>query len=151
MSVRSGPWDPAEVADYLATAVIPVRLASQGDDFPIVQSLWYLRSDDVLWCCTQEDSVLARRLAREPRCGFEIAQESPPYRGVRGTGVATLHRQQAGEILDRLIDRYGQSGTSLARWLGSRAATEVAVRIEPVALWCWDYSPRMTGAERGHD
>jgi len=144
MTVRSGPWDPAEVAEYLDAAVIPIRLATQGDEYPIVQSLWYLRADDVLWCCTQEDSVLARRLGREPRCGFEIAEEDPPYRGVRGTGHATLHREQASTVLDRLIDRYGQSDTALARWLASRVATEVAVRIEPVALWCWDYSARMS-------
>jgi hypothetical protein len=32
----------------------------------------------------------------EPRCGFEVASDRPPYRGVRGQGVASLHPAEGG-------------------------------------------------------
>ena len=84
LSIRSGPWSPEEIRAYLTTVRIPVRLASNGRTYPLVQSLWFLFADDALWCCTRGDSVLARRLARDPHCAFEVSADEPPYRGVRG-------------------------------------------------------------------
>lgn len=143
--VRSGPWDLATVQDFLARTVIPVRLASQGS-FPMVQSLWFLPEGDCLWCATQQDSVLARRLAKDDRCGFEVSADAPPYRGVRGTGRARLDSGAAAQVLPRLIDRYqGPERTPLGDWLLSRLDTEVAIRIDGLAVTSWDYSTRMGG------
>lgn len=147
LAVRSGPWDDAVVRDWLARTVVPIRLATSGREFPLVQSLWFLLDDDALWCCTQADSVLARRLAREPRCGFEVSPDAPPYRGVRGTGRAVLDPGAAASVLPRLIDRYlGPTPGPLAEWLLSRLDREVAIRIDGLALTSWDYSARMTPA-----
>jgi nitroimidazol reductase NimA-like FMN-containing flavoprotein (pyridoxamine 5'-phosphate oxidase superfamily) len=140
--VRSGPWDLARIEDHLRTAVIPIRLASSGRRSPLVQSLWFTYADGALWCCTQADSVLARRLQRNPACGFEISADAPPYRGVRGSGMASLHPDEARHVLPLLIDRYVGPGP-LSDWLMSRLDTEVAVRIDGLALTSWDYSGRM--------
>lgn len=141
--IRSGPWSAAEIREYLDGTVIPVRLASHGA-YPIVQSLWFLPDGLDLWCATQSDSVLARRLRADDRCGFEVSADQPPYRGVRGTGHATLVPHAAADVLTRLIDRYLESADApLARWLLSRLDTEVAVSITPRTLASWDYSPRM--------
>jgi hypothetical protein len=142
-SLRSGPWDAAQVGDFLAGATIPVRIASQGAAHPLVQSLWFLPLDGQLWCCTKDDSVLVRRLARDGRCGFEISADVPPYRGVRGSATAELVPDAAPSLLPRLIGRYGQSDTPLAQWLLSRLDREVAIRITPTAITSWDYSARM--------
>lgn len=144
LTVHSGPWDSAAAADFLQQARIPVRVATHGT-YPLVQSLWFLIEDDVLWCATQADSVLVRRLARDDRCGFEVSPDTPPYRGVRGFGRATLHPDHASIVLPQLIDRYvpDREGT-LADWLLSRVDTEVAIRIEPVRVSTWDYAQRMT-------
>jgi Pyridoxamine 5'-phosphate oxidase len=143
MLIRSGPWSEAEVRSFLAATVIPVRLASMGT-FPMVQSLWFLPDGLDLWCATQSDSVLARRLRADGRCGFEVSADEPPYRGVRGTGHATLLPDAAAETLPRLIERYEVADDSpLATWLLSRIDTEVAVQVSPRALASWDYSPRM--------
>lgn len=143
MVVRSGPWSAAEVSSFLRDARIPVRLASSGH-YPVVQSLWFDFDGEHLWCATQADSVLARRLARSDRCGFEVSADAPPYRGVRGTGHARIDAQPAAEVLSRLIARYqGDEPTALSRWLLSRVDTEVAIRIEDLAVTSWDYSGRM--------
>lgn len=140
---RSGPWDDGQVRAFLADSVIPVRIASAGT-YPMVQSLWFVPDGVTLWCATQVDSVLARRLQGDDRCGFEVAPDSRPYRGVRGTGHATLVHEEAGQVLARLIDRYlTEDDTALAQWLLSRVETEVAIRVTPRTLASWDYSGRM--------
>lgn len=146
MTLRSGSWDAAQVQRFLEQSVIPVRLASSGRH-PLVQSLWFTPdADGSLWCATQQDSVLARRLSRDPRVGFEVAADTPPYRGVRGTGSASLDRSAAPEVLARLINRYlGLEETPLGRWLMSRVETEVAVHVTGLTVTSWDYSARMEG------
>ena len=144
MQVRSGPWDKEAIEDFLDSARIPMRLGSQGAGFPMVQSLWFLHEGTSLWCATRADSVLARRLSRDGRCGFEVSSDSPPYRGVRGTATATLLPEFAVDILPRLLERYEQSETALAIWLLGRREDEVAIRLDGLAVTSWDYSGRMS-------
>jgi nitroimidazol reductase NimA-like FMN-containing flavoprotein (pyridoxamine 5'-phosphate oxidase superfamily) len=139
----SGPWNPDQVRHYLTEHVIPIRVATSGSSGPIVQSLWYLFAADALWCCTQHDSVLVRRLRKDPRIGFEVSADAPPYRGVRGRGVASLDQAGAQEMLPRLIDRY-QAPTRLATWLMGRISSEVVLQISDLRLASWDFTARMT-------
>jgi hypothetical protein len=98
-----------------------------------------------LWCCTQKSSVLTRRLERDDRVGFEVAADTPPYRGVRGTGVAHLLDDNVQSTLQTLIERYqGTERTELSDWLLSRIESEIAIRIEPRTIASWDFSSRMT-------
>ncbi len=144
VEIRSGPWDLVAVEGFLDSAAIPMRLATQGRSWPLVQSLWFLFDDSALWCCTQRDSVVAQRLRTTPRCAFEIAADDPPYRGVRGRGMASLDPEPAGDLLERLIRRYlADQDSSLAGWLRARVADEVAIRIATLAVSSWDYTSRM--------
>lgn len=142
----SGPWSPTEVSDYLDTTVIPIRLSCvDRASWPRVFSLWYLRRDCEICCSTQAKALIASALAANPRCAFEIAADRPPYRGVRGRGLARVEPQPPEDILRLLIQRYlGDEESSLARWLLSRRASEVAIRIIPTHLHSWDYTRRMT-------
>ena len=144
VTLRSGPWTEAEIRTYLRRTCIPIRLATAGKASPLVQSLWYLFDDDALWCCTQADSVVAKRLRRNPNCGFEISADQPPYRGIRGTGLASLSAPDAADLLPKLFERYSSSSDSqLAAWLLSRIEHEVAIRIDHLVITSWDYSNRM--------
>lgn len=146
LTVRSGPWQAPEVEAFLASATIPVRLASNGRTYPLVQSLWFRYDAGALWCCTRADSVLVRRLTRDRHCAFEVSADLPPYRGVRGRGKATVLTEGAGTTLPALLERYlGGTDSPLATWLLSRLDEEVVIRIDDLVVTSWDYSARMAG------
>ncbi len=110
----------------------------------MVQSMWFDVHDGAIWCATQADAVIVRRLRADPRVGYEVAGDTQPYRGVRGQAVAEIVELGAADVLERLIHRYLDDPSSgLARWLRSRATSEVALRLTPVTMHAWDYSARM--------
>jgi nitroimidazol reductase NimA-like FMN-containing flavoprotein (pyridoxamine 5'-phosphate oxidase superfamily) len=141
----TGPWKNPRIAHHLDETVIPLRLACTSDaGWPVVVSLWYLYRDGVIWCATQRSSHVARVLAANPKCAFEVAGETPPYFGVRGQGTARLEPERGADVLESLIDRYlTDDNADLARWLRGRIETETAIAIEPVRMRSWDYSHRM--------
>lgn len=143
--MRSGPWSPTQIESWLDATVIPLRVASAGKRGPLVQSLWFQYASGALWCATQRDSVLARRIQRDANVGWEVSPDEPPYRGVRGTGHAHVvdDAAQVSAVLTDLISRYGQADTQLATWLLGRVESEVAVRIEDLRVTSWDFSSRM--------
>ncbi len=143
MEIRSGPWDQATVEAFLTDTVIPVRLATVGESGPLVQSMWFLHRDGAVWCSTQRSSVLFSRLSADPRCAFEVAADAPPYRGVRGRGIATFDDSDPAGLLETLIDRYLGDGGTLRQWLLSQASNEVSIRLDGLSVVSWDYSGRM--------
>lgn len=146
----SGPWDRATMESFLAGQVIPVRLATSGRSGPIVQSMWFDYVDGQIWCSTQADSVIVRRLRHDQRVGYEVAPDDPPYHGVRGRAIADVVHLGASEVLDRLIAKYLDDPDSrLARWLRSRSPTEVSLALTPLTMRSWDYSSRMGEPEPG--
>jgi len=145
---RSGPWSHEQVASFLAKTRIPLRLSCNGaSGHPLLASLWYLPQDGRLWCATQRSARIAELLERDPRCAFEVAPDAPPYRGVRGRGLATLEPGRGEAVLEALIARYLEDPHSeFAAWLRSRADRETAIAIEPQRMTSWDFSERMGAA-----
>ncbi len=146
MNVRpNSAWSESRIEQFLADARIPMRLAcNTSRGFPLVCSLWFELNDGALWCAVHEGSILARLLAEDARCAFEVAPNEPPYCGVRGQGRAHLLPRRGEETLAALIDRFlGGRDSELARWLLGRSANEIAVRIDPVWISSWDYGERM--------
>ena len=144
--IRSGSaWDKQQITQFLRDCIIPVRLAClSASGAPLVCSLWYLYDDDAIWCATQQSASVIKYLEQEPRCGFEVAPEAMPYRGVRGQGTAKLSVAAGEDVLLRLIDRYlGDRDTAFAAWLLKRSASEIAVKIEPDWMTAWDFGRRM--------
>jgi len=145
---HKGPWSTEQIQRFLQDIRVPVRIATNGAaGHPLLASLWFVPLGSELWCATQRGASVASLLARDPRCAFEVSVETPPYRGVRGTGIATLHDDRGEEILSALIERYlGDATSKLARFLLERADQETAISIEPKTLLSWDYKERMSDA-----
>jgi len=141
-----GPYSLVEAERYLRDTVVPLRLAcTTSTGWPLVLSLWYLYRDGALWCATSPRALILRHLEHDGRCGFEVAPNEPPYRGVRGQAQAVLIRGAGGGLLEQLIQRYlGTTDSPLARQLLSRATEEVAIRLTPTRVSSWDYRRRMT-------
>jgi hypothetical protein len=135
----------ADKKSLLSTYIAPVRISGvMSSGYPLICSLWFEYSDNALWCATQKTSKIARVLAVNPACAFELAPNEPPYFGIRGQGHASLHDENAGELLERLIQRYlGEGNSRLAEMLRSRVADEVVIRIVPEKVFTWDYRNRM--------
>jgi nitroimidazol reductase NimA-like FMN-containing flavoprotein (pyridoxamine 5'-phosphate oxidase superfamily) len=135
----------AKTKQYLRDVVIPLRLSCvSASGWPVVLSVWYLHRDGLFYCATQETARVVSYLRHEPRCAFEIAADHPPYCGVRGQGMATIDTTAGVEILEQLLVRYlGSAETRLGKRLLAQSHNEVAIVIEPVKVFTWNYTSRM--------
>ncbi len=140
-----GPWSADQIEHFLSHALIPVRIACNGAaGHPVLASLWFSPEGGKLWCATQRGARIVSHLTRDPRCAFEVSVESVPYRGIRGSGIATLHDERGDEMLRILLERYtGGTDSKLAKLLLARASEETAIAIEPRSLVSWDFAERM--------
>lgn len=131
--------------EFLDGIKIPLRLACTTESgWPIVLSLWFVYRDGRLYCATQESARVVEYLKNDPRCGFEIAEDRPPYCGVRGQAKARIHKDIGVAILEKLLLRYlGSLENPLAQKLLSREDTEVAIELEPIQVFKWDFRQRM--------
>ena len=145
----SSTYTEQQARDYLTQAQLPIRLACLGKadqqaPAPLVASHWFIFEDDKLWCISHKDSAFCRNLQHSPRCGFEIAADTMPYRGIRGQGVARLNPESGQKFLEKLMIKYAVGkNTQLGRFLLARAADEIAIAITPQWLTSWDFSDRM--------
>jgi len=100
-----------------------------------------------MYCATPQNAKVVACLAQEPRCGFEVAADQPPYCGVRGRALAKIDEYRGLEILERLLVRYlGGTDNSLAKGLLTRPYPEVAIQLEPQSSYTWNFSSRMAGS-----
>ena len=150
MKLVGGPWDRPQVVRWLRGARIPVRLAVLAPRGPLVVSLWYRYQDGALWCATRANADVVEHITADPRVGIEVGPDVPPYRGVRGTGRATVVPEDGRTMLDALLSRYlDPVNDDLAALLTRNADDEVAIRIDQLRLSSWDFSGRMQPQEAG--
>jgi len=146
VSQRSA-WDESVIEQFLKDTVIPLRISvNDKDGFPLICSLWYYYHNKNIYCATSSGSRVCDLLMQDGRCAFEVAPDSPPYRGVRGQANVTINYSIGKEVLKQLITRYlGNTHSSLAKWLLSRVESEVSLILKPVWISSWDYTDRMNG------
>jgi len=134
---------------YLAKVRIPIRIAcNMKNGWPVVISLWFIYDGGYLYCATQESARIVEYLLNNPRCGFEIAEDRPPYCGIRGRAKARIDKSLGPEILEKLLVRYlGDIHNSLAKKLLAKRETEVAIVLEPSQVFSWDFSGRMSNLD----
>ena len=125
---------------------IPLRLSYiRNDGFPAVISLWYQNIEGRIYCATQNSAKIVSFLQKNPQCGFEIAADKPPYKGVRGHGHAVVLPELGSEILEILISKYlGEQESTLSKFLRKNIQNEVAIQINPHSVQNYDYTSRMS-------
>lgn len=146
MSVSlNGPWTRQQIDEFLTGARWPMRLACHGSDgFPRVVSVWFRLQEGKLLSVSHRDSALVRLLRQDPRVGFEVSPNQPPYHGVRGQATVTLAPLADGDTLERLVERYlGDRESRVGNWLLSRKSEEILITLTPGRLFSWDYRERM--------
>jgi hypothetical protein len=133
------------VREYLMDSCIPIRLACINvDGWPNNSILWYVYLEERIFCATQRNAKIIEYLSGNPKCGFKVAGDLPPYRGVRGWGYAILDKVRGVEILYMLIKKYlRDEKSSLAYFLLRRNENEMAIEITPLSMFSYDYSDRM--------
>lgn len=134
-----------QVETYLEQTRIPLRLAcTEPSGWPVVLSLWFLYENGRIYCATRHDARVATYLTQNPRCGFEVAGDEPPYCGVRGQGDAEIDSAIGGEVLERLLVRYlGSTSNALSQKLLAHRDTELAIVITPRSITKWNFTKRM--------
>jgi len=149
---HKGPWSPADIDQFLTDTHFPVRLACiAGDGYPRVVSVWFMYRQGQLFCASHRSSQLVALLRANPRVGFEIGPNEPPYCGVRGQGDAQLDSDGGAGMLEQLLDRYlGGADSALAQWLLSRREEEMLITITPRRWFSWDYRQRMGEGQGAH-
>lgn len=141
----SGDWEAERVREYLESAVVPVRLATNTESgSPWMLSLWYRFEEGSLWCATRADADVVDYVEADDRVAFEVSTNEPPYMGVRGAGRATITPDAEKELLRGLLERYlGGTDSELAEGLLAPGRDEVRIEIDPGKVYAWDFSGRM--------
>lgn len=142
-------WNIARVTEFLHSAQLPLRVATvDGNGFPRLTSLWFRYAAGRIFCCTQQDAVIARHLRHNARVGFELAVNQPPYYGLSGHGEAAIVTQDARAWLEQMVEHYLEGrDPGLRKWLLSRIATEVVIEITPRRITSWDFRRRMSSPQ----
>jgi len=124
---------------------IPIRIAFvKPDGIPNVISLWYVFINEKIYCATQKSAKIVSYLKNNSECGFEIAADNPPYRGIRGEGTVRVIHENAQDVLNILIKKYlGEKESTLSKFLRANSKSEVTIEITPKKLLSYDYSKRM--------
>ena len=143
---NSSAWNQSRIFSFLSENTIPIRLAVIQDKHLLICSVWFSVDPEtlVISCVSHRKSQLVKSLMADPRVGFEIALNEPPYKGVRGKGNAKLTQENVSNTLHEVIVHFlGSPDSNLARWLLGRAEEEYVIKITPSWITSWDYSERM--------
>ena len=141
--------DLEKLDTVISDTKIPIRLASiKPNGTPSVVSLWYAFFDGKIYCATQKTAKIVSYFKQNPLCGFEIAGDKPPYKGIRGEGTVKIIPDKGQDILDVLIAKYlGKKESRLSQFLKQNSDGEVAIEITLKKIHNYDYSTRMKGCE----
>ncbi|MBD0360744.1 MAG: pyridoxamine 5'-phosphate oxidase family protein, partial [Nitrososphaeraceae archaeon] len=120
------------ILECLTNSKIPIRLACMSiSDWPIVVSLWYTYLNEKVYCATQNTAKVVKYLSKNPKCGFEIAGDSFPYRGVRGYGKASIVENKGEHLsLEEISSRINVSTRTLSKlWSLNECVDQKTIKL----------------------
>ena len=145
---KASTWNINQIEQFLKSAILPARISCiTTEGYPYVMSLWFLY-DACLFCSVQKKTLISKWPQKNPLCGFEIAGDNTPYKGVRGRGEVLITGAVNNPVLPSLVDKYlGSRNSPLAFSLLSKEETELTLVIKPSWMTSWDYSRRMVKSD----
>lgn len=110
-------------------------------------SLWFAY-DGAFHCATGANADVVGWLREDDRVALEVSTNDPPYRGVRGSGVAEISPDEDRALLRSLMERYlGGTDNELGDRLLAGGREEVHLTIRSERLYSWDFAGRMPGRD----
>src|SRR5918995_2501317 len=114
---------------------------------PNIQPVWFYYDKDQgkLLITTSKLAKKTQNLRRKSTIYFSIDDENPPYKGVKGKGIATIVEEDPNRIVpqaDRISMKYlGTVDHPVAKMIrdGAMKGEVVLVEISPKFLSTWDY------------
>jgi len=140
--------DSDQTHRFIPDFKIPIRVGFlKSNGVPAVISLWYVCKYGKIYCAVQKTAKIVSYIQKNPVCGFEIASDKPPYKGIRAEGAARILNETGAYVLHLLIDKYlGEKESTLSKFLRNNSKMEVAIEIIPQKIFNYDYSERMNDA-----
>jgi len=140
-----GTWTEDEVEEFLQEATIPVRIATRRpDDSPWVVTLWFRYRDGSPRVCDGSERGRGTLPPTRSRGRLRHLDQRHPLPRDQGNGTVELSSDSEKTLLRALIERYlGGTESPLAQRLLDDDRDEVRIRLEPRAVYSWDYSERM--------
>ena len=138
-----------EINEFLNSSKLNIHLGTIDDNHtPNVHPTWYYFDlvDKKIYIETSKLSKKANNLRRNNNIYFCLDDPSPPYKGVKGRGICTIHDDINHNIpiAEKIMTRYlGSIHHPMAQKLMSfvRNGDSIIIEISPKYYSTWDYGP----------
>jgi len=135
-----------ETRNFLSNKKLFARIGSidkKGD--PNVHPVWYYFDNDRIYFETGRDSRKAQNIQKKNMIYFCIDDDTAPYKGVRGKGVATILQDinKSLPIVEKLLIKYiGNLDNKMAKFLFNsvKSGESIVIEITPQFFATWDHS-----------
>jgi PPOX class probable F420-dependent enzyme len=142
------PGMTREEAERFLEGKLNLQIATIDEkDEPNIQPVWFYYDKDAgkLLLTTSKLAKKTQNLRRKPTIYFSIDDENPPYKGVKGKGIATIVEEDPNRIVpqaDKISMKYlGTLDHPVAKTItdGAKKGEVVLVEISPKFFSTWDY------------
>ena len=126
-----------DLAAFLAEPVVATLATYRRDGSVLLSPVWQEWTGTVFHVLLGRTDIKTKHVRHDPRVGIVVYEQTPPYRGVEGAGIATLIEGMYADLLGRMGPRYLPDGLpdALARDGLVLALTPNRVRSWSFASW----------------
>jgi general stress protein 26 len=141
------PGMTREEAERFLDSKLNLQLATNDEHCnPNIQPVWfyYDKYGEKIWLTTSKSAKKTQNLRNRPNVYFSVDDENPPYKGVKGRGIATIIEDPIRIVPqgDKISLKYlGTLDHPVAKMISdlSQKGEVVLVEIRPKFFSTWDY------------
>jgi len=146
-ATSEAPGMNKEEVERFLESKLNLQLATTDDQGePNIQPVWfyYDKDGEKVLITTSKLSKKTQNLRSKPAIYFSIDDENPPYKGVKGKGIATIVEDpnRTLSLGNKISMKYlGTLDHPIAKMIseGSKRGDNVAIEISPRFFSTWDY------------